>query len=181
MQAGARRYPEPPFPEQHQAKPGVEAALDPAADVRRPFYKGSDKLKGKVALITGGDSGIGRSVAVLFAREGADVAIAYLDEDTRTPRTPARPWRRRAARCILICRRRRRRAPSAETAVDRTVKELGQLDVLVNNAAFQEHMRRVRGPDRRAFRPDAEDQPLRLFPHGQGGRAAHGAGLGHRQ
>ena len=80
MQAGARIYPEPRFPKQHLAKPGEELQLDPAPMYDAPQYKGSEKLDGKVALITGGDSGIGRAVAVLFAREGADIAIAYLNE-----------------------------------------------------------------------------------------------------
>ncbi|MFN3354259.1 MAG: short-chain dehydrogenase, partial [Brevundimonas sp.] len=77
VQAGARRYPEPPMPQQHQTKPGDEAALDPAPMYDAPFWKGSGKLEGFAALITGADSGIGRSVAVLFAREGCDVAICH--------------------------------------------------------------------------------------------------------
>src|SRR3954471_12371781 len=80
MQAGARKYPAPPFPKQHQSKPGSESDLDPAPLYDAPFYRGSGKLEKKVALITGADSGIGRAVAILFAREGADVAVAYLNE-----------------------------------------------------------------------------------------------------
>jgi NAD(P)-dependent dehydrogenase (short-subunit alcohol dehydrogenase family) len=138
MQGGARRYPEPPFPKQHLAKPGDEAKLKLAPMYDAPYYKGSDKLKGKVALVTGADSGIGRSVAVLFAREGADVAVAYLNEhdDAGTTREAVE---KEGRRCILIsgdvadprfC----------QAAVARTVKQLGRLDVLVNNAAFQEHV-----------------------------------------
>ena len=101
MQAGARPYPAPPFPEQHQAKPGIEARLDPAPMYDAPFYKGSGKLEGKVALITGADSGIGRAVAVLFAREGADVAIAYLDEELDAAETRA-AVEREGRRAILL-------------------------------------------------------------------------------
>jgi NAD(P)-dependent dehydrogenase (short-subunit alcohol dehydrogenase family) len=138
MQAGARKYPEPPFPEQHLTKPGLEADLELAPMYDAPFYKGSEKLKDKVALITGGDSGIGRSVAVLFAREGADVAIAYLDEgpDAKATRDAVE---KEGRRCILISGD-VAHPKFAKAAVARTVKELGKLDILVNNAAFQEHV-----------------------------------------
>src|SRR5690349_8246535 len=101
MQAGARAYPEPPFPKQHQKKPGIEAQLDPAPMYDAPFYKGSEKLKDKVALITGADSGIGRAVAVLFAREGADVALAYLTEGQDAKDTKA-AVEKEGRRCILL-------------------------------------------------------------------------------
>jgi NAD(P)-dependent dehydrogenase (short-subunit alcohol dehydrogenase family) len=138
MQAGARRYPEPPLPGQHLDKPGEEAELKLAPMYDAPHYKGSDKLKGKVALITGGDSGIGRAVAVLYAREGADVAIAYLSEHDDAQET-RRAVEREGRRCIAIS------GDVADPefcheAVSRTVQELGALDILVNNAAFQEHV-----------------------------------------
>lgn len=138
MQAGAREYPAPPFPKQHLAKPGLEADLRLAPMYDAPFYKGSEKLMDKVALITGADSGIGRAVAVLFAREGCDIAIAYLDEHQDAEATKA-AVEQEGRRAILL--------PGdvadpdyAEAAVDRTISEFGKLDVLVNNAAFQEHV-----------------------------------------
>jgi NAD(P)-dependent dehydrogenase (short-subunit alcohol dehydrogenase family) len=138
MQAGAREYPAPPLPRQHLKKPGLEADLQLQPMWDAPFYKGSGKLKDKVALITGADSGIGRSVAVLFAREGADIAIAYLDEDEDAQVTKA-AVEKEGRRAILI--------PGdvanpkfAEAAVAMTVEALGKLDILVNNAAFQEHV-----------------------------------------
>jgi NAD(P)-dependent dehydrogenase (short-subunit alcohol dehydrogenase family) len=137
-QTGARPYPYPPFPEQHQVKPGIEARLDPAPMYDAPFYKGSGKLQDKVALITGGDSGIGRSVAVLFAREGADVAVGYLDSEQDAEATKA-AVEKEGRRCILISGD-VGDAAFAKAAVKRTVEELGGLDVLVNNAAFQEHV-----------------------------------------
>lgn len=138
MQAGARRYPEPPLPDQHLKKPGVEQdqVLAPMYDA--PFYKGSEKLKDKVALITGGDSGIGRSVAVLFAREGADIAIAYLTESEDAKETKA-AVEREGRKCILLSGDVADPA-FCKNAVDQTISELGKLDILVNNAAFQEHV-----------------------------------------
>jgi NAD(P)-dependent dehydrogenase (short-subunit alcohol dehydrogenase family) len=140
MQAGARRYPEPPFPKQHLPKPGQEAVLDPQPRYDAPFYRGSGKLEGKVALITGGDSGIGRAVAVLFAREGADIAIVYLSEHADAERT-REAVEQEGRRCILISGDVSKRAFCAK-AVKRTVKELGGLNVLVNNSAFQLHVAR---------------------------------------
>ncbi len=140
MQAGARHYPEPPFPKQHHPKPGREADIEPAPLFDAPYYKGSEKLKGLVALVTGGDSGIGRAVAVLFAREGADVAVSYLAEhaDAETTRMAVEAEGRR---CLLIPGD-VSKADHCAAAVGETVKMLGRLDILVNNAAFQVHSAR---------------------------------------
>jgi NAD(P)-dependent dehydrogenase (short-subunit alcohol dehydrogenase family) len=141
MQAGARRYPQPPMPRQHRAKPGREWTLRPAPMYEAPFYRGSGKLTGKVALISGADSGIGRAVAVLFAREGADVAIQYLSEhaDAQTTKAAVEAEGRRA---ILIAGDVRSRS-FCQRAVATVVRQLGHLDVLVNNAAFQVHTARL--------------------------------------
>jgi NAD(P)-dependent dehydrogenase (short-subunit alcohol dehydrogenase family) len=138
MQAGARRYPEPPLPRQHQKKPGDEAALDPAPMYDAPHYLGSQKLKDKVALITGGDSGIGRSVAILYAREGADIAIAYLNEHEDAEETK-RAVEKEGRRCIILSGDVADRK-FCDAAVTATLQAFGRLDVLVNNAAFQEHV-----------------------------------------
>jgi NAD(P)-dependent dehydrogenase (short-subunit alcohol dehydrogenase family) len=141
MQAGARRYPAPPMPRQHRPKPGKESTLAPAPMFDAPFYKGSGKLAGKVALITGADSGIGRAVAVLFAREGADVAIQYLNEhaDARTTQAAVEAEGKRA---MLIAGDVRKRSFCNSVAA-KVVRRFGRLDVLVNNAAFQVHTARI--------------------------------------
>ena len=118
-------------------KPGMEADLDPSPQFMAPTYRGSGKLKGMTALITGGDSGIGRAVAVLYAREGADVAIVYLSEDKDAEETQ-RCVENEGTRCILISGD--VKGPAfCQYAVDETVNAFGKLDILVNNSAFQEH------------------------------------------
>jgi NAD(P)-dependent dehydrogenase (short-subunit alcohol dehydrogenase family) len=129
--------PQNPLPSQHQKKPGIEQELDPRPQFMAPNYAGSGKLAGMAALITGGDSGIGRAVAVLFAREGADVAIVYLSEDADAEET--RDYvEAEGQRCLLIPGD-VRDAAFCNDAVAKTVKAFGKLSILVNNAAFQEH------------------------------------------
>src|ERR1700730_5730204 len=123
MQAGARVYPEPPLPSQHLKKPGEEADLELQPMYDAPHYKGSEKLKGKVALVTGADSGIGRSVAVLFAREGADIALAYLTEHDDAQETK-KAVENEGRRCIAISGDVADPAVCKE-AVERTTKQVG--------------------------------------------------------
>jgi len=141
MQAGARPYPEPPFPEQHLQKPGREADLTPPPMYDAPYYKGSEKLLDRVAIVTGADSGIGRAVAVLFAREGADVVTMYLNEHEDAQETK-RAVEQEGRRALLIAGDVTDPAFCRE-AVERTVAAFGRLDVLVNNAAFQLHVPRL--------------------------------------
>jgi NAD(P)-dependent dehydrogenase (short-subunit alcohol dehydrogenase family) len=140
VQTSARQQPGE-VPAQHLQKPGQEKDMELKPRFLAPDYRGSGKLKGMVALITGGDSGIGRAVAVLFAREGADVAIVYLSSHEDAQETKG--WVEKEGRqCILIpgdvkdskfCRQ----------AVERTVQEFDRLDILVNNAAFQLHAHKL--------------------------------------
>lgn len=138
MQAGARKYPEPPVDKQHLEKPGKQEdlAVEPMCDA--PYYKGSGKLQGMAALITGADSGIGRSVAILFAREGADVAVVYLCEHDDAKKTKEMV-EKEGRKCILIpgdvCNQ-----EFCKYAVQQSVSEFGKLDILVNNSAFQLHV-----------------------------------------
>jgi NAD(P)-dependent dehydrogenase (short-subunit alcohol dehydrogenase family) len=140
-QLGARRYPEPPFPKQHLPKPGQEWELDPEPMYDAPFYKGSGKLENRVAVITGADSGIGRSVAILFAREGADVVVAYLDEhgDAEVTRMGVEAEGRR---CITIAGD-VTEPEFCQEVIDKAVEEFGRVDILVNNAAFQLHAKDI--------------------------------------
>ncbi|MCC7633236.1 SDR family oxidoreductase [Stenotrophomonas rhizophila] len=139
-QAGTRRQPEK-MPAQHLAKPGNEHELQLAPRFLAPDYQGSGKLQGKRAIITGADSGIGRAVAVLFAREGADVAVLHLDEDADAQLT-RRHVEAEGGRCVVISGD-VRDPKFCNKAVKQVVKAFGGIDILVNNAAFQLHCQRL--------------------------------------
>jgi NAD(P)-dependent dehydrogenase (short-subunit alcohol dehydrogenase family) len=128
----------PPLPGPHLSKSGVESELEPGPRYEARWYRGADKLKDKVALITGGDSGIGRGVAVLFAREGADVVLVYLPEEQSAAEATRHAVEAEGREAVLapgdvrnpeFCRR----------VVEQTIESFGKLDILVNNAAFQQH------------------------------------------
>jgi len=142
MQAGARVYPFPPFPKQYQEKPGDESKVNPAPMYDAPYYIGSKKLEGKVAVITGGDSGIGRSVAVLFAREGADIVICHLNEtaDAKITRDAVEAEGRK---CLVVESDVRILEACQHVAAD-AIRAFGHIDILVNNAAFQVHAHKLK-------------------------------------
>jgi NAD(P)-dependent dehydrogenase (short-subunit alcohol dehydrogenase family) len=137
VQTGSREQPAPPLPKQHMAKPGIEAQMELKPRYEAPDYRGSGKLQGMTTIVTGGDSGIGRAVAVLFAREGADVAIVYLQAHEDAQETQ-RAIENEGRQCLLIAGD-VRDSNFCQQAVQQTVQRFGKLDVLVNNAAFQEH------------------------------------------
>ena len=142
VQTGLVDYPANPLPRQRLPKPGREKALDVAPRYLAPHYVGSRKLQDMVALITGGDSGIGRAVAVLFSREGCDVAVVYLRSEQADAEATRQAVENEGRRCLLLPGDVRRTA-FCERAVGRTVKTFGKLDILVNNAAFQLHADRL--------------------------------------
>jgi len=140
VQTGAK--PKNPMPKQKQPRPGFEKKITPRPQYKAPNYKGSGKLKDMTAIITGGDSGIGRSVAVLFAREGADVAIVHLPAEKIDAKETIAAVEAEGRKGIALagdvkdpkfCRR----------AVEKARKEFGRLDILVNNAAFQKHQKAI--------------------------------------
>jgi NAD(P)-dependent dehydrogenase (short-subunit alcohol dehydrogenase family) len=127
--------PTPPLPEQQQSIPGTIAEMDPKPDHGEESYKGSGRLSGKKAIITGGDSGIGRAVAIAFAREGADVLIAYLNEDQDAKDTAK--WIEQAGQKAVLVAGDLSQAEHCRTVIDRAVEAFGRIDILVNNAAHQ--------------------------------------------
>ncbi len=135
MQNPAEQYPKPPFPDQKQQPPGTEKEMTPKADHGETSYKGSGKLTGRKAIITGGDSGIGRAVAIAFAREGADVLISYLNEHEDAKETAK--YIEEAGRKAVLVPGDIQDEEHCKKLVDRALKEFGQLDILVNNAAYQ--------------------------------------------
>ncbi len=138
-----RTYVKPPIPRQHQESPGLESEVHPRPKYEAPLYRPAGKLQGKVALITGGDSGIGRAVAVMFAREGADIAIVYLPDEESDAQETKRAIQAHGRRTLLL--------PGTVTsnefcqaAVAETVNDLGGIDILVNNAAYQKNQDSIR-------------------------------------
>lgn len=131
------KYPRPPFPKQEQQTPGTEDQLHPIADHGEISYHGSGKLTGKKAIITGGDSGIGRAVAIAFAREGADVLISYLNELEDKDAEDTASFIRASGRKAVLVKGDIRQETHCKNIISTAVKEFGQIDILVNNAAFQ--------------------------------------------
>ena len=139
---GKLKEPMSPMPAQHQSKPGIEAKLKPRPRYDAPAYAGSGKLKEKVALITGGDAGIGRAVAVLFAREGADVAFTFLKEEKQDAEETKRAVEAEGRKAYPLSGD-VRDPKVCKKLVTQTVDKFGKLDILVNNAAFQQHQETI--------------------------------------
>jgi NAD(P)-dependent dehydrogenase (short-subunit alcohol dehydrogenase family) len=137
-QTGTHPFPTPPMADQHLTKPGLEKDMEQKPQFMAPDYCGSGKLREMAAIVTGGDSGIGRAVAVLYAREGADVALVYLSEEQEDAVETKRCIEAEGQRCILIPGDVRDQA-FCKHAVEETLRAFGRVDILVNNAAFQEH------------------------------------------
>jgi len=137
-QKGSR--PKNPLPKQKQPRPGIEKKVDPRPQYQAPEYKGSEKLQGMAAIVTGGDSGIGRSIAVLFAREGADVAIVHLPAEKADAKETVAAVEAEGRRCIAIAGD-VKDSKFCQRAIRKAYSEFGRLDILVNNAAFQKHQK----------------------------------------
>jgi NAD(P)-dependent dehydrogenase (short-subunit alcohol dehydrogenase family) len=131
-------YSQPPFPDQHMTAPGLEAVMNPRPEYQATHYRPAGKLDGKVAMVTGGDSGIGRAVAFLFAREGADVALVYLSVEQSDAEETASAIEREGHNVLLLAGD-VREYTFCQQAIEQTVARFGHLDILVNNAAYQKH------------------------------------------
>ena len=131
-----KSFPKPPFPPQSQSLPGSSKTMQPQPDYGEDSYQGSGRLEGKKSLITGGDSGIGRAVALAFAREGADVVVSYLSEEEEDARETQRLVEASGRRCVLVPGD-ISKSEHCRALVERAVAAFGRIDVLVNNAAHQ--------------------------------------------
>lgn len=149
------------FPPQEQQVPGHQSEMDPKPIIIRDSYKGAEKLKGKVALITGGDSGIGQSVAVHYAREGADVAIIYLSEDNDA-QTTKKLVEAEGQKCLLL-RGDLRDEKFCQQSVRQVVDEFGKLNILVNNAAEQHPAKSIEEVDTNLMRKTFETNIFSMF------------------
>jgi NAD(P)-dependent dehydrogenase (short-subunit alcohol dehydrogenase family) len=138
--------PKPPFPEQHQDGPGLESKLDPKPRYQATRYRPAEKLRDKVALITGGDSGIGRAVAVIYAREGAHVAINYLPEEQSDAEETKRAVEAEGRTCLLLPANLAERSTPAKL-VEAVLEEFGKIDILVSNAAHQNRKEKLEDLD----------------------------------
>lgn len=134
-------YPHPPFPEQEQELPGSFRKMDPVPDHGEQTWKGANRLKGRIALITGGDSGIGRAVAIAYAREGADLALVCLNEDGDMQDTVELV--RQAGRECLVIKTDLSQAQNCRDVIAQTVERFGRIDILVNNAAHQRSFAKI--------------------------------------
>ncbi len=134
--------PTPPFPKQRQERPGIESEIDPRPSYRAEGYVGTGKLRGKIAIVTGGDSGIGRAVAVLYAREGANIVITHLPEEQSDADETRAAIEAEGSEALLVAGD-ITDPEFCDGLVERTVERFGSVDVLVNNAAFQHHQKRI--------------------------------------
>ena len=175
-----RPIPSPPFAEQQQPWPGLACRMEPPPDHGETSYVGSGRLAGRKALITGGDSGIGRAVAIAFAREGADVAINYLPQEEEDARAVVALIEQAGRKAVALPGDLRDAAFCRQLVAD-AVEGLGGLDILVNNAARQASFESIARHPRRALRRRPQDQRLRAVPRHQGRAAAPEARRGHHQ
>ncbi|MHC8950071.1 SDR family oxidoreductase [Sphingobacterium hungaricum] len=132
-----KKYPSPPFKKQTQKPPGVERDLKPKADHGEKSYQGNGLLKDKAVIITGGDSGIGKAVAIAMAREGADIVISYLDKVEDEDAKDTLKWVKKAGRKAILVRGDIRSEAQCKKIVNKCVKEFGKVDIIINNAAYQ--------------------------------------------